>query len=120
MAFEWREYLNVATFLQGNAGRGVNAEAALRSATSRSYYAAFCHARNYARDHQNFIPTGAPQDHALVRQHYRAGQQHQLAAWLDMLRQWRNRCDYDDVVQNLAPMAAAAVATAQDVVNRLP
>ena len=120
MPFDWREYLDLARFLHAHTAGSVNAEAALRSATSRSYYAAFCHARNYARDHQNFAPTGTPQDHVLIREHYRAREEYQLAAWLDMLRQWRNRCDYDDMVQNLAQMSAAAVARAQDVVNQLP
>ncbi len=120
MPFDWRQYLNVARFLQGGAGGAVDVEAALRSAVSRAYYAAFCHARNYARDHQRFAPTGSPRDHSLVRVHLRGQHEYQLAAWLNMLRQWRNGCDYDDTVQNLAQMAGTAMARAQDVVNRLP
>ena len=120
MPFDWRQYLNLAGFLQGGAGGAVDVEAALRSAVSRAYYAAFCHARNYARDNQNFVLTGSPRDHALVRAHFSGRNEYQLAEWLDMLRRWRNGCDYDDTVQNLPQMAGAAVGRAQDVLNQLP
>ncbi len=69
MAFDWREYLDLARSLT-QPGTGFTQEAALRCAMSRAYYAAFCHARNYARDHHGFMPAYDPSDHKLVRDHF--------------------------------------------------
>jgi len=55
MAFDWREYFKLSQFLQGQ-GVSFTQEAAFRCAVSRAYYAAFCHARNYARDRLGFSP----------------------------------------------------------------
>lgn len=120
MAFDWRRYVEVALYLQGGASGHVDAEAALRSAVSRAYYGAYCLARNHARDNQNFMPTGTHRDHALVRTHFIGQGDYQLAGWLDQLRQWRNDCDYDDAVPNLAQMVGTALAMAQGVVARFP
>jgi hypothetical protein len=119
MPFDWTEYLLVARFLQSHGGSGFSQEAAFRCAVSRAYYAAFCHARNYARDHQGFRPTGGPQDHRLVREHFRQRGQANVARRLDQLRQWRNACDYDDVVGSFVNMLTLALADAQRVLSNL-
>ena len=49
MKFDWEEYFNLAQELAGT-----NEEAKLRSAVSRAYYSAFCLARNYLRDIQQY------------------------------------------------------------------
>ena len=97
MAFDWREYLNLGRFLQDGITR-FSPESASRCTISRAYYAAFCHARNYARDRANFIPTNTPEDHTLVRDHF-AVSRNQVSLSLDLLRQWRNKCDYADVIR---------------------
>jgi hypothetical protein len=56
MAFDWREYLVLARWLQTNTPPGMTEEGARRCAVSRAYYAAFCYARNYARDFLGFTP----------------------------------------------------------------
>jgi len=51
MPFDWQEYLLLARELSQRSG-----EAALRSAISRAYYAAFCTACNYLRQRGESIP----------------------------------------------------------------
>lgn len=67
MAFDWREYLELAKELVSQANSGYSAEAAERSAVSRAYYAAFCHARNDAETFLGFQRTGRPEDHQNLR-----------------------------------------------------
>jgi len=117
MAFDWQDYLQLARFLRGQPGDGFAREAALRSAVSRAYYAAFCHARNRARDEHGFRPTGTPEDHRLVQDFLRRLGLHAAADDLDDLRKWRNACDYDDVVHNADAVADSAIRRAQAVVN---
>jgi len=87
MAFDWSEYLALARHLQGQESSRFSQEAALRCSISRAYYAAFCHARNYARDRQGFVPTDRAQDHGLVRQHFKGRGNVIIATSLDQLRQ---------------------------------
>ena len=119
MAFDWREYLSLARALQTQAGPCAAQEAALRSATSRAYYGAFCHARNHAQDKLQFKPTRTGSDHALVRKHLETCGRAKVARQLLALSQWRSQCDYDDVVLNLSPMVATAIIKAQAVVADL-
>jgi len=119
MSFDWREYLNLAAFLQTHTGNGFAREAALRSAASRAYYAAFCHARNYARDRQRFRPSGTVADHADVIKHFRTRGDVRTSRGLERLRQWRNRCDYRDVVPNVANLVTSAIRGAQHVLDGL-
>jgi hypothetical protein len=96
MAFDWNELLQLARFLQDQAGVQVDKEAALRGAISRAYQAAFCHVRNYARDRLGFQPRNSPEDHGRLRAHLKKGKTRVLAERLDDLRLWRNQCDYLD------------------------
>jgi hypothetical protein len=119
MAFDWSEYLTLAQHLQTQGYSGFSQEAAFRCAVSRAYYAAFCHARNYARDRQGFAPTYTAQDHELVRNHFRRRGNIHVASSLDQLRQWRNQCDYDDSVANLPLMVVGAILRAQEIIGGL-
>lgn len=119
MAFDWGEYLDLAqALLQPVAG--VTPEAALRCAMSGAYYAAFCHARNYARDHHGFVSAHDPSDHLLVRDHYSRQGMHGVARILSQLRQWRNLCDYSDTLYNLRTLAPIAITRAQQIFAALP
>jgi hypothetical protein len=119
MAFDWSEYLTLARHLQGQVNGSFGQEAALRCAISRAYYAAFCHARNYARDCQGFAPTYKAQDHGLVREHFKRRGNVIIATSLDQLRQWRNQCDYDDSIPNLALMCVGSILRAQEIIDFL-
>lgn len=119
MAFNWKEYLDLSRYLQGRSGAGFSQEAADRSAVSRAYYSAFCHARNYARDNEGFSPTGTSRDHALVRDHFRKSGRVDIADSLDELRQWRNSCDYYDSASHLSLLVTSAINEAREVLNKL-
>lgn len=101
MPFDWREYLNLAQSLQSHTGGSFSQEAAFRCAVSRAYYAAFCHARNFARDKQSFKPSYNTQDHSAVRRHFRKNNRQDIARILDGLKDWREICDYEDTVSNI-------------------
>jgi uncharacterized protein (UPF0332 family) len=118
MAFDWREYFDLALLLREAEARFPQ-EAASRSAASRAYYAAFCCARNYACDRQMFMPKHDYKDHELVREHFRRQQMPKIARKLQRLRQWRNQCDYDDVVNNLPALVENSISHAHTVLDLL-
>jgi len=118
MAFDWREYLNLARYLVYG-GNGFTQETAFRCAVSRAYYAAFCYARNYARDQHGFSPTYKSEDHWHVRKHFQDRGMTKVARKLDQLRQWRNSCDYDDTIAGVSSLFTSAITRAQEVLDRL-
>lgn len=117
MTFDWREYLKLAQYLQGDSEHSFTKEAASRCAVSRAYYAAFCFARNYARDKQAFVLTGTAQDHALLRKHFQQRKMSEVANQLSELRQWRNFCDYDDTVKNLSMLLESSINEAEKLIK---
>ncbi len=109
MNFDWKEYLALAHSLRQHAAAGSNQEAALRSAVSRAYYAAFCHARNYARDRHGLKLSYTGDDHFRVKQHFSTRREKGVAVKLDLLRQCRNKCDYEDSVADVATLLVSAL-----------
>jgi hypothetical protein len=118
MAFDWRDFLELARFLQSQSNIAIQ-EAAQRSSVSRAYYAAFCHARNYTRDQLGFSPYYHVADHQLVRDCLRSNRMGSVATCLDKLRQWRNDCDYDDVLGNLPSLVSRAISKSSSVLTSL-
>ena len=116
MSFDWKEYLALAHSLQQHAAAGLNQEAALRSAVSRAYYSAFCHARNHARDRHGLNLRYTGDDHFLVKQHFMIRRARGVAGKLDWLRHARNKCDYEDSVTSLATLLSSALQEAQMVI----
>lgn len=121
MSFDWSEYLALAQFLQNarNLSPTFSQEASYRCAVSRAYYAAFCHARNYAANKQAFLVGRGVEAHRLLRQHFRKSGMTRIAQQLEEMRQWRNQCDYQDTVGNIPKLLTSAIAHAQQVVNQL-
>ena len=119
MPFNWIEYLALARHLKNQNSNDFSQEAALRCAVSRAYYAAFCYARNYARDYQSFKPSYHTDDHPRIREHFRRAGNLGVASDLDLLRQWRNQCDYDDNISNISLMSFGAIAAAQKILESL-
>lgn len=119
MAFNWEEFLDLAIALQ--TGRSdYPHDAALRSAVSRAYFAAYCIARDYARDKEGLSLANKPSDHSLVRRHYLRHGREDLASELDDLRQWRNVCDYEDEIKiDLSVLVEIAIQNASDVIEIL-
>jgi hypothetical protein len=120
MAFDWREYLKLAQFLQGCKKEAFTEEAAFRSAVSRAYYAAYGHAFEYAREHFNFLPVFKVEDQGKLRQCFKEQQMADVALKLDKLRQWRVDCDYrPDPPSALALVVMSAISRAEDVLKKL-
>jgi len=116
MAFNWADYLSLAQFLQAQSNPGVSQEAFFRCAVSRAYYAAFCHARNYARDRHGLMPRYNGDDHSLVRRHFQTRREKGVAGKLEDLRDWRNLCDYEDALPDLPHILVNALAEARKVI----
>jgi hypothetical protein len=126
MAFDWREYLEVARFLRGQGNTGFSVKAALRTVISRAYYAAYGHPLRYSREHLGFVPgrrlEDRTQDHGRLRTHLRQRRRAFVASKLEQLRDWRNVCDYDDnpPIFDFAQRAADAIASAEYIIRALP
>lgn len=117
MPFDWRDFLNLAKELSNYPETNSLQEAAARSAVSRAYYAAFCWAMDYASKNLGFRQSGTAEDHAALRQLLQQSNQTKTASRLNNLRRWRNLCDYDANVSNLAPLVQNALAYAEKVVE---
>ena len=123
MSFDWSDFLKLAESLARAERASSLEEAALRSAVSRAYYAAFCASRNHARDLGEIILTRGPRDHGIVQDHYqhsRVRDYQKIGAWLERLRDNRNCADYDDVLQeNLKSLTQSSLAQAHNVFRLL-
>ncbi|MEK7397872.1 MAG: hypothetical protein AAB116_13145 [Candidatus Poribacteria bacterium] len=120
MPFDWKEYLELAKSLQNNQGNGYSQEATFRSAISRAYYGAFCHARNFIRDYENYFPQNNASDHFHVKEHLRQYGRINIARKLEKLRRWQNNCDYKDIIgKDLTPIVGEAIQYAQDIIDQL-
>jgi len=124
MTFDWTEFLKLARDLHERAEEAdlpFVPEAAKRTAVSRAYYAAFCHARNYAEKRLGFQRSGSGQDHRSLRDFFR-GQNidvfEEVAARLDEARGWRNQCDYDDEVEELEAIVQNAMENAEFIIQQ--
>lgn len=119
MSFPWVDYLTVAEALMQARNTFAPAEARYRVASSRAYYAAYCAARNHARDHERYSPVTTGADHRLVAEHYRAGTSRahrKIGEILQRLIVERHCADYDDdIPQHLRPLAQFAVQEARQV-----
>ncbi len=120
--FDWRDYLGVARYLSLNAIATGTEEAAHRSAVSRAYYATYCLVRGWATEQspQPFLPSGSVDDHRRLRDWLRVKHLVPAAHDLQVLRDLRNRCDYDDTVTRpVLEMSQNAVRIAESVLLRL-
>lgn len=70
MSFSWEDYLQLAEGLYADPTSPGPEEAALRTAISRAYYAAYQCAFEFARE-ETFNPTGRAEDHNRVREYFR-------------------------------------------------
>jgi hypothetical protein len=120
MPFDWKEYVELAQFLQQQAGSAANKEAALRSALSRAYFGAFCYARNYARDWLGFQPRYDGDDHGRLREHLKRKRRRGVSDKLQRLREWRNDSDYQDQLTFVPDsILVPALREAREVISSL-
>jgi hypothetical protein len=121
MSFEWKAFVALAEDLQTYADKSHYSEAYRRTAISRAYFAAFCHARNYAIAFLHFSPRDDLDHHGRLRAHLKTKRRAGDAARLDQIRQWRNSADYvDDLSSVDLPLTvSAAIAQSQKVFESL-
>jgi hypothetical protein len=123
MSFAWAAYLTLAEALFRERATFADQEACCRAAISRAYYAAFCVARNHARDNEGLTLSDTARDHQIVFAHYAQNanaQQKAIAATLLRLRRERNRADYDDRnIQRVAVLTQNVLQQARQVFIRL-
>ncbi len=125
MSFAWTEYLTLAETLFRERAAFADTEACCRAAISRAYYAAFCAARNHARDHEGLtLPRGdRGRVHQVVIDYYSQrlqGQHRAIGLNLVRLRRERNRADYDDQnIQRVEVLARNALHQARQVLTAL-
>lgn len=117
MAFDWTEYLILAEELVLR----TDDEAALRSAVSRAYYAAYCRARNFWRHKHGRTPANFDVHKAVwdrfrenLDQRYRS-----IGTIGDRLRRWRNKADYDDEFPEVLTVANNTVTMARRLLGDL-
>ena len=119
MAFEWKNYLGVASHLISCEQEELCKDALMRSAASRAYYAAYGEAWNYAIKHYGDHKNEKPEDHILLRDIYKRNKRIDVAMFLDELRGWRNKCDYEDDVSNAEKLATSALQRAKNLLAKL-
>lgn len=119
MAFDWNEFLELAKNLSNRSGMGYSTEAANRTAVSRAYYAAFCQLRGYAESRLGFQRSGTAQDHKRLRKYLKKAKRPRWASRLNRLREWRNDCDYEDVVPGLQSRVQRAILTVDKIFREL-
>ncbi len=122
MSFDWKNLLDLARLMEQDATKaGPNAEANYRSAVSRAYFGAFCHARNYAESFLKYQPKQDERDHGSLRAHLKGKRRQGDADRLERLRQWRNDADYlnDLPWTNVKALAATAIAEAEKIFRSL-
>lgn len=129
MSFKWVEFLIFAEALQSAPNLPGPAEAALRSAASRAYYAALHCAVDFALG-SGFAPSYSADDHKRILVHFRRDYEpsdpnhkvvaRQVAMELDRLRGHRREADYDKVLTRQPnSLAQQAIGMARNILEKL-
>ncbi len=115
MPFDWKQYLSFADELSKR-----SEEAALRSAVSRAYYAAFCTARNHLRAKGEQIPD-SEQTHKVVWESFQRRRKTYAAVYQNgvRLRSRRRQADYEDEIKDLSNLVTEALRDAKNVFHWL-
>lgn len=122
MTFDWSEYLVLAQELAGQGGFPVSAEARLRAAISRAYYAAFHKALDYLRDREGWKPSYTGRDHTRLAQEFQSRSnaiRQQIGVHLDRLKVDREKADYDNMVAGIEQIAEGSLLLAERVLSGL-
>jgi uncharacterized protein (UPF0332 family) len=119
MAFNWEDFLTFAENLYTNPDIPGPREAALRSAISRAYYAAFRAAMELGKQN-GFIATSRGEDHHKIREHFRNSKpKHQkksdISVQLDRLYDLRRKADYENSLTKPENSAYSAIGMAKKV-----
>lgn len=119
MSFNWKEFLDLAKYLKGKESSQYTKQSALRTSASRAYFAAYCQARKYASRKFGYTPGSVPfADHGNLRRFFQNKQMLQLANHLNNLRLWRNRCDYDESIDDLETLVKSSIKKAEYILSK--
>lgn len=117
MSFKWSEYLVLAETLFQSRAKFPDEEACFRAAISRAYYAAFCAARNRARE-EGLPLNGDARDHDVVANCYAHSgieSREKIGLLLSRLRGKRNRADYSDTLGRPDSVCETSLTEARQV-----
>lgn len=118
MNFEWKLYIDLAYELINYQRSRSLAEAYLRSSVSRSYYGAFC----TARDRKGLKHLKGARVHFTVITRYKNSAnpvEKESGRILDELRRLRNKADYSTVIEVGRDVAGRAHIMARQVIESL-
>ncbi|MBC8254240.1 MAG: hypothetical protein H8E35_09425 [Ardenticatenia bacterium] len=124
MPFDWTEFLTFAKALESDPNSPGPPEAALRSAASRAYYAAFHEALKFARS-EGYDPMPTGDDHRRLREYFRDHQSNdkrrrRIATELGRCWDQRRRADYDvRLRKEPVSLAGHAIGMARSVLKEL-
>ena len=114
MAFDWKEYIDLAETLNN----GSPTEAQMRCATSRVYYGVFCLCRNK----KNLSANRRPDIHNIVINLYKDSDnkcEYSIGQYLDGLRKNRNNADYDGLHRPTVQATTVDINNAKSILNIL-
>ena len=120
MSFNWADYLAVARHLVTQSDSSDYAEASLRSAISRAYYAALNTTRELLRDQWGIEIPETAEIHQFIPQWFMDEEdpdRQEIGALLDRLRDRRRKADYDDEIPKVSSLANRSLADAQLVID---
>lgn len=119
--FNWVDYIVFAQEITGE-HKLVSEEACYRIAISRSYYGAYCLARNFAVNVDGIkVPKGSGA-HKAVQNHFRNDEdsiKKQISRNLYRLRKDRNDADYQDLCDGLDAKALKSIKRAESIKDKL-
>jgi uncharacterized protein (UPF0332 family) len=120
MSFNWEDFLTFSENINNNPNIPGPREAALRSAVSRAYYAAFRAALELGKQN-GFIATHSGDDHNKIREHFRTSKPKDqkkvdISLQLGRLHDLRRQADYENALkQKPENMAVYAIGMAKKV-----
>ena len=123
MTYDWAEFLTLAEGLFSAPHLPGPPEAALRTAASRAYYAAF-HCALQLACCEGYQPDHSGDDHRRLPAHFRDARhadvtRRKIAKELDRLRDRRNAADYRDICIPPKSLAELAIGMAKSVLQNV-
>ena len=122
MAFNWQDFLTFAeniNFAPNNPGPE---EAALRSAVSRAYYAAFHAALEFGVS-EGFSSQRSGEDHFGIRRYFQQYKPNEIrrkiASELQRLYDNRRKADYEKLIRNPSSLVNWSIKSSQVIFNKL-
>lgn len=115
MSFVWRDFYELARWLQDNKNIQLE-EATLRTICNRSYYAAFEHMVEKA-EAIGYTPSDSVADHSGLRRFLKGTKYKRHAPVLQNLYYWRELADYHKEVSNLERLANGSIVQAKFILD---